>query len=113
MSISLLYRGYFPLSFTNSDIICCFIADLASYRQARQFYNLLSSHLSSQTLRESRPCQTGRFGNFSEKYHSVAGGPPGDIKSITIGVLPPGSVVGHHLVGTLPIIASLATQIFV
>ena len=45
MSISLLYRGYFPLSFTNSDIICCFIADLASYRQARQFYNLLSSHL--------------------------------------------------------------------
>ena len=52
MSISLLCRGYFPLSFTNSDIICSFIAALASPGQPPPGQTILQIAELSETLSE-------------------------------------------------------------
>ena len=74
MSISLLCRGYFPLSFTNSDIICSFIAALASTGQpppGQTILQIAELNWDSQ-WGEGRPCQIVRTSGW--KYHSVPTG---------------------------------------
>ena len=53
MSISRLCRGYFPLSFTNSDIICSFIAARPGQPPLGQIISQIA-----QTVSEGRPGQT-------------------------------------------------------